>query len=229
MATNQDRIASTFLRALGAPDTPAMRAAVKAWLRQEGISSVKRNNPWNLHGGAACGGANDTGKFCSGGVNLPGAIGRYNAGPGDKNVVVFSTLDAGVRANAANLYRLSGSGYGYDRVIAYARKGDPVGFLHALARSSWSAGRYGTKDGGGNKLVKIYNSMTGSNHDPKGYQNLPDLKLPKGGFDLPNRGKQEGPDATGGGSGLLGGWGDHVKLPIGTILTDAHIDEIMRD
>lgn len=168
MATDVDRIAASFLKALRAPNTPAMRAAVKAWLRAEGISSVKRNNPWNLHQGPACGGANDTGKFCPRNA-LPGQIGVVNVAPGDRNVAVFKTLDAGVAANANNLVRLSNSGYGYDRVVKYARAGDPVMFLHALARSSWSFGRYGTRDGGKNKLILYYNDATGQNADPKGY------------------------------------------------------------
>jgi hypothetical protein len=180
MATNVQAIASSFLRALGAPDTPMMRKAVEVWLRKEGISSVKRNNPWNLHGGAACKSASG---YCPGGVNLPGAIGRANVGPGDQNVVVFATLDAGVRANAQNLIRLSNSGYGYDKVIKYARAGDPVAFLHALALSSWSAGRYGIRGGGKNSLITIWNSLTGRKDDPYGYKAIgktPTGTIPKG-------------------------------------------------
>lgn len=223
--TTQDRIAHAFLRALGAPDTPAMRAAVKAWLRAEGISSVKRNNPWNLHQGAACGGDNDRGKFCPRHA-LPGQIGVVNVSPSDKNVAVFSTLDAGVAANANNLIRLQGSGYGYDRVIKYARKGDAQGFLNALARSSWSAGRYGTKNGGKNKLIVIYNSITGINLDPYSY------KTAAFGWTGASGGGASGNDSRhdsgNDSSGSLGAWGNLISFPKGHVITVRDVDAMMK-
>lgn len=167
MAVDVERITSGFLRALGAPDGPLMRAAVHTWMRKEGISSVKRNNPWNLHGGKAC---LDPSGLCQGGGTHKGQIARANVGPGDKNVAVFATLDDGIAASAANLVRLRNSGFGYDKVIEAARAGDPVRFLHKLARSSWSAGRYGTKNGGPNSLIPIWNGLTGRNDDPLGYK-----------------------------------------------------------
>lgn len=160
-------ISTGFLHALGAPSGPLMRHAIETWLRKEGISSVKRNNPWNLHSGPAC---HDPSDFCASIGPLPGQIGRANVGPGDQNVAVFHTLDDGVRANAANLVRLKDSGFGYDIVIARARAGDPVGLLNALARSSWSANRYGTKNGGPNALIPIWNSITGRHDDPMSYK-----------------------------------------------------------
>jgi hypothetical protein len=214
--SNQERIAHLFLRALGAPDTPAMRRAVVAWLRAEGVSSIKRNNPWNLHGGAPCG--TRAGQYCPGGVGLPGAVGRYNAGPGDKNVVVFESLEAGVAANANNLVRLRNSGYGYDRVIEAARAGKPVAFLDALARSSWSAGRYRIDPhkppgGANNKLLRIFRGLGG------------DI----GGLvfnDMAERGADADPKLSST-PAMLGAWGDAVSLPEGHVLTAEDVDRIV--
>ena len=167
MTIDVERISTGFLGALGAPAGPLMRHAIETWLTKEGISSVKRNNPWNLHQGKPC--LDSTG-FCPGIGPLPGQIGRANVGPGDQNVAVFSSLDDGVRANAANLVRLKNAHFGYDVVVARARAGDPVGFLNALARSSWSAGRYGTKNGGPNDLIRIWNGVTGRHDDPMSYK-----------------------------------------------------------
>lgn len=195
-----------------------MIAAMKAWMRAEGISSTKRNNPWNLHQGAACGGDNDRGKFCPR-HDLPGQIGVVNVAPGDKNVAVFDTLDHGVQASANNLIRLSGSGYGYDRVIKYARKGDAVNFLNALALSSWSAGRYGTKGGGQNKLILYYNAL-GYHADPMSWKLL-------------GAGSQSGGDVIGGAgtgtpySGNLGAWADIISFPKGHRITVADVDKMM--
>jgi len=162
MAVDFNHISSGFLGALEAPTGPLMRKAVEVWMRKEGISSVKRNNPWNLHGGRAC---LDPSGICVGGGTHKGQTGRANVGPGDKNVAIFETLDEGIAASAANLIRLRKS-FGYDLVIKRAQAGDPVGFLNALARSSWSANRYGTKEGGPNGLIKIWNTHTGRKDDP---------------------------------------------------------------
>ena len=132
-------VASMFLRALGAPDTSAMRRAVAIWLRFESGGSITGNNPWNLHNGAPCKSAS---RYCPGAGSLPGQIGNRYAGPGDQNVAVFRTLDDGTRASAQNLIRLAPS-YGYGKVISEARQGDAIGFLVALQNSSWSAGHYG--------------------------------------------------------------------------------------
>ena len=167
MAIDLDHISSGFLRALEAPSGPLMCTAVETWLRKEGISSVKRNNPWNLHGGEAC---LDPSGRCEGGGTHVGQIARANVGPGDKNVAIFGTLDEGIAASAANLVRLRNSGTGYDAVIERARAGDPVGFLNALALSKWSANRYGTKNGGPNSLVNIWNGLTGRDDDPLAYK-----------------------------------------------------------
>jgi hypothetical protein len=167
MAVDLEAISTGFLRALEAPSGPLMRKAVETWMRKEGISSVKRNNPWNLHGGEPC---LDPSGICQGGGTHKGQTGRANVSPGDRNVAIFGTLDEGVAASAANLVRLKNKGFGYDVVISRARAGDPVGFLNALARSSWSANRYGTKNGGPNSLVTIWNGLTGRADDPLSYK-----------------------------------------------------------
>ena len=138
-------VARTFVALCDGPDSPPIEAAVMAWLIMENGPSptITRNNPWNLHS--------------SGG--LPGQIGTVYVGPGDTNVAVFSTVQAGVAACVANL-RAHGSDYaGYDHVLAAVKKGDALGFLDALARSSWSAGRYGGP-GASNQLIAVYNRLT---------------------------------------------------------------------
>lgn len=149
MTTTYD-IAASFLRELGAPTHPAMVRAVALWLRFESGTTVRGNNPWNLHGGPAC---PATQGYCPGNKGVhKGQIGNRYAGSGDRNVAVFATLQDGIAASAANLIRLRGSGYGYDKMIAEARQGDALGFLIALQNSSWSAGHYGHS-----KLVAAFN------------------------------------------------------------------------
>jgi hypothetical protein len=135
--TTSYEIASMFLRDIGAPDTQGMRRAVAIWLRFETGNTVYGNNPWNLHSGAACDAER---KYCPGQGSLPGQIGNRYAGPGDKNVAVFGTINDGVRASANNIMR---QGYGYPAVIRAARANDPIAFMTALQNSSWSAGHYG--------------------------------------------------------------------------------------
>ncbi len=160
MASAEDQVAALFLSDIGAPQTPDNMRAVKIWLAAENSNPTLRNNPWNLHQGGACG---QTGDFCPRTV-LPGQIGVKNVGPGDQNVAVFSTLEAGVQANVNNLTYLSTSHpeYGYGSVISSIRSSDPVGFLTALGNSAWSAGRYRI-DGqpGTNKLVKNFTGGSG--------------------------------------------------------------------
>ena len=167
MAVDSERIATGFLHALAAPAGPLMRAAIKAWMLKEGISSVKRNNPWNLHGGAPC---LDTSRLCQGGGTHKGQVARQFVSTSDQNVAVFGTLDEGIAASAANLIRLRKKPFGYDLVITRAQAGDPVGLLNALARSSWSANRYGTLGGGPNTLITIWNGLTGRHDDPLSYK-----------------------------------------------------------
>lgn len=136
-------VAKLFLAAAGGPDTPAMEAAVIAWLMKENGPgrTITRNNPWNLHS--------------SGG--LPGQIGSVYVGPGDLNVAVFDTLEHGVAAAVHNLVIHGRDFARYDRVLAMVRAGNALGFLDALSRSAWSAGRYGGP--ADNALVPIYRAL----------------------------------------------------------------------
>jgi len=154
MATRYD-VADLWLRAIGAPINALTRRAVAIWLTFESGNTITGNNPWNLHSGPNC---NPTTRYCPGQGGLPGQIGNRYAGSGDRNVAVFSSLSAGIQANANNLVRLSGSGYGYDKVIAEIRSGDALGFLDALQKSSWSAGHYGFS-----KLVNAFRGGTNYN------------------------------------------------------------------
>src|SRR5512146_2795570 len=146
--------ATPFLQALGAKVTPQMKAAVTAWQTQESGAHVTGNNPWNLHVGAPCSATAREGvkgyphSQPLHSSTIPGLIGNRYAGPGDRNVAIFDTPAHRSAAAARNLLGPNAKTYGYDHVVAAARAGDPIGFLNALARSSWSAGRYGTRTGG---------------------------------------------------------------------------------
>lgn len=156
--------ATPFLAALGAPTTDSMRLAVAAWQTQESGGRVTGNNPWNLHIGPAC--SATAGEGVKGyrpsqalRSSIPGLLGNRYAGRGDQNVAVFASPGHGAEAAARNLLRADGATYGYDKVVATARTGNPVAFLNALAASSWSAGRYGTRNGGPNALLAIYHRL----------------------------------------------------------------------
>jgi hypothetical protein len=155
--------ATPFLKALGADATPQMEIAVNAWAQEESGGHITGNNPWNLHVGPPCppdAPAAVLGVPHSQRLNGPGGlIGNRYAGPGDKNVAIYGTRDEGVAASAERL--LAYQTYGYPRVVAAARLNDPILFLEALAASSWSAGRYGTVNGGPNRLLAIYQSLGG--------------------------------------------------------------------
>ena len=151
LAPEFDAVARLFLddgRVHG-PLTPAMLAAVKAWAYQESGPTIRRNNPWNLHSPRG----------------LVGQTGSDYVSPADADVAVFDTLAHGVAAAVGNLVRAWAPAeavvYGYDRVLAAARDGDAPAFLAALARSAWSAGRYGTKGGGANVLLPIWQQLGG--------------------------------------------------------------------
>jgi hypothetical protein len=190
-------IASMWLHDIGAPDTAPMRRAVSIWLRFEG-STVVGNNPWNLHNGPAC-----PSGFCPFTGGLPGQVGNRYAGPGDRNVAVFGTLDAGVKANAQNL--LGQKAYGYPAVIAAARAGDPVQFLTAVQNSSWSAGHYSYS-----KLVNALGGVFNYN------------------FDITFRdGQGGGTTTTTNNASTLGAWGDQITFPVGHILTADDVNTIM--
>lgn len=200
MATSYD-VADMFLDALKAPKTPAMRRAVAIWLKFESGNNITGNNPWNLHSGDACPASQG---FCPGNGSLPGQIGNRYAGPGDKNVAVFATLNDGVRANAANLGRVQGAGY--DRVISQAQAGNAFGFLSAIQQSKWSANHYG--------FIKLTSAFNGANS----YNGT--LKLnPVGGSPGKNADDSVLPIS-------LGGFADLVKFPVGHIITSDDITAI---
>jgi hypothetical protein len=116
---------------------------VEAWILVESGGQILRDNPLNLH---SAGG-------------LAGQIGAAYVSSADPDVAIFDSLAAGVAAAVRNLVRPWPGGaaealeYGYTLVLARARAGDGSGFLAALAASSWSADRYGTKNGGANVLT----------------------------------------------------------------------------
>lgn len=152
-----DAAALFLLADLQAPVTADMRLAIDAWCRVESGGRILGNNPWNIH---SWGG-------------LIGQTGYRYAGSGDKNVATFDTLEHGVKACAGRLLNpLYGIIYGYARVVAAARASDPVGFCNALARSSWSASRYGTRNGGTNSLLTLYAQLKAARPKPAGGERM---------------------------------------------------------
>lgn len=138
-------LASAFLKAIGAPDTPLMRKAVVAWMRHESGSTIIGNNPFNLRPGAAA----------ASGVKTCGS--RHSTSSGD--FAVFCSPTDGAAA-AAGLLKSGGDDWrGYGRVVRAAQKGDPIAFLDALARSAWSGSRYGGPKNNG--LLKTYAGISG--------------------------------------------------------------------
>jgi len=136
--TTLAQVAALFLRDVGAPVTDGNLRAVEVWIRHENSNPTLRNNPLNLH---SFGG-------------LPGQVGAAYAGPGDRNVAIFDTIEHGVAADAANLVRLP---Y-YTGAVAALRADNPAGFLSAIAASPWSAGHYRIGGvTGTNSLLRDYN------------------------------------------------------------------------
>lgn len=169
MTPDYQSVASMLLGDLGAPDIAQLRLAVEAWTLAESGGTILGNNPWNLHVGPDCPPTSMAGVL---GLNPSqrltgnyGLVGNRYAGPGDRNVAIFSSLGGGVQACVANLVNWGAAEpIGYDHVIAAARAGDVMGFLAALARSSWSAGHYGSPSGdpATNSLVTIYRRLGGT-------------------------------------------------------------------
>ncbi len=139
--------ARAFLERIEAPVTTDMVRAVTAWFRQESGSAEKviNFNAFNVR---------------------PGAADSLSIGTSVNNFLKFRNLTAGFLAAAVVLLSLAPR-FGYETVLLRARKGnDPLGFLAALAASSWSASHYGWaagKDGrtaAGNHLVSVYDGLT---------------------------------------------------------------------
>jgi hypothetical protein len=131
-------IARVLLRDLGAPRTPAMLGAVRAWMRAEGW-----DQGWLYNG-------NPIGMVVRG----PMVCGAWNS----VGVAVLPNPAEGMRLAAIRLQRPDYRMFGYHRIVAAARAGDPVAFLREIAASDWSgASHYGCRDGGGtNRLEELW-------------------------------------------------------------------------
>jgi len=160
-----------FLKLIGAPYSSRMVYAVSAWVRAETGRAVVGNNPFNQHAGPPCSPvAPATVKVGRTLVphsqhlpmdpHFPGLIGNRYAGAGDKNVAIYATIADGLKQSADNLLRGQHDTWtGYWPVVLAARRDDPKGFMDALAKSKWAASRYGTKNGGENRIIKIYREI----------------------------------------------------------------------
>ncbi len=144
--------ARAFLAELGA-DTANndLVAGVISWFRQESgsLANVIGNNPFNIRPGIVSYLASST----------------RTSTRGNGQFLVFPDLATGFKAAAALLKRLAPS-YGYGEVIRMALAGNVVGFLAALALSSWDAAHYGvTTDASAltlaNHLLRVFASLTG--------------------------------------------------------------------
>lgn len=204
MATAKEAdIASAFLRGIGGKDTPLMRKAVIAWLRAESGSRIIGNNPWNITYGAAQeiarkGGPSPTGY-------------RVHSITGMK-FATYRTVEDGAAASGKLLVGAGHDWRNYDKIVTAARRGDPIGFLNALAKSAWDAGRYGTKNGGKNKLVIIYGGIAG----------LSTVQLADALKTFPGKEADDKVNAK-----LLAAWGGIVKLPVGHIVTAGDVDDMI--
>jgi len=164
----QRAMGKAFLKLLGAKNNSKMIYAIIAWTLCEG-ASPKANNPWNYHYGSYC--PKDHPSEIKGFAHsqrlpadpaFPGVIGNYYAAPSDQNVAIYATITDGLRTSAENL--LSGltparSWTGYGPVVLAARRGDPGAFCDALAKSKWAADKYGTKNGGPNRIKQVYSEI----------------------------------------------------------------------
>jgi hypothetical protein len=160
-----------FLQLLGATYSSRMAYAIVAWVRAETGRTIIGNNPWNQHHGPACSPATLANVKVGGkriphshylkpDPTFPGLIGNRWAGPSDTNVAIYATIADGMRQSAENLLRGQHDTWtGYWPVVLAARSNDPKGFMDALAASKWAADKYGTKNGGQNRIVKIYREI----------------------------------------------------------------------
>lgn len=199
----QGEIASAFLQALNAPDTPLMRKAVIAWMHAESGNTITANNPWNMTLSAS----KETGvKTC----------GSWKSTSSGLVFAVFCTPQDGARASAKLLLNAGHDWRKYDAIVAAARNNSPIDFLNALAHSAWDGGRYGTKNGGTNKLLGIYAGLGGD---------ISGVKVPSTGVSTAGTGAVDATQAVA--SGVLGGWDNKVQFPVGHVLTAQDVDLIM--
>ena len=165
-------MARAFMKLISAPYSSRVGYAIIAWVRSETGRTIVGNNPWNQHAGPACPPTAGSMVKCNGRLVPhsqritngfdPCLIGNRYAGTGDRNVAIYSSIACGLQTSADNL--LSGlspqrAWTKYDHVVIAARKNDPKGFMDALASSAWAADRYGTKNGGPNRLIKVYREI----------------------------------------------------------------------
>jgi hypothetical protein len=167
----QRAMAKAFLTLIGAKYSSRMVYAVIAWVMGESGRDIIGNNPWNQHHGAPCspvalatvkvaGKLIPHSQYLMPGPDYPGLIGNRWAGPTDSNVAIYATIADGLRQSANNLLRGEHDKWtGYWYVVLAARNDDPKGFMDALARSAWAADRYGTKNGGENRLITVYREL----------------------------------------------------------------------
>lgn len=204
MAT-QGEIASAFLRELGAPDTPLMQKAVIAWLHAESGNTITANNPWNMTLDAAKG------------TNVK-TCGSWKSTSSGLVFAAFCSPQDGARASAQLLLSGGNDWRGYGHVVTAARAGNPITFLNSLAASAWDGGRYGTKNGGKNKLLGIYAAL-GGNVAASDYATAGPTSF-TGGAEAAAAGSLSG-------IANLGAWGNLVKFPVGHTLTAADVDYII--
>jgi hypothetical protein len=157
-------MAKTFLTLLGAKYSSRMVYAIVSWVWCESGRNVIGFNYFNQHAGPPC---SKTAPSAVRGIphsqpitGIPGLIGNRWAGPVDVNVAIYATIADGLRQSAENLLRGQHDAWtGYWPIVMAARSDDPKGFMDALAKSAWAADKYGTLDGGENRIVKVYREI----------------------------------------------------------------------
>lgn len=138
-------IARVLLRDIGAPQTQVMVAAVRVWIRAEGWDHgyLYNNNPLGMI------------------VRGPMVCGVWNS----VGVAILPTPEEGMRLAAIRLQRSANRIYGYHRIVAEARAGDPRTFLQAVAASDWSGvSHYGCEDGSGVSRLEELWALTDPAH-----------------------------------------------------------------
>ena len=143
-----------YSKAINPKDT-FLIAAIGAWFRQEsgGVQNVIGNNPFNIRPGMV--------SFMSNGYRV--------SKNGNGRFLTFATLTRGFEA-AAYLLMHANKAYGYQLALNSLKHGGndaAVGFLAALAMSSWDAAHYGANNwieaysAKHNHLLRVYAGITG--------------------------------------------------------------------
>lgn len=212
---SESSIAAAFLTELGAPNTPAMRGAVIAWMRAESGHTIIGGNPFNMRPGAGDAGTR---------------IGTRTSINGNGTFSVYASPIVGAQVAAD---RLKGTtSYGYPAVVKAAKTGSAVAFLNALAHSQWSGNSHygmGLHFTGANRLLAVYKTVGTPGSDTL---QAPANFNPLGGGG-PVRSTGSGTSATGVNDpttitgGNLGAWASQVNFPIGHVLTAQDVQSIM--